>query len=243
MDNHGGSGLFPSAEAEAIFYHQVKLSHDKIFGTVGGPYNIDSVAYFATAIECFYYVQQHMRNRPRFASREELLKFALDQIEVDGLVLEFGVYSGHTINITAEKLHNKVIYGFDSFKGLPEDWTPGIKAGTFAREDLPAVRENVQLVVGWFDQSLRPFLASHPGRASFIHVDCDLYSSTKTILTELRDRIVPGTVILFDDYFNYPDWKRHEHLALQEFAAQNDVKYEYIGLVPAFEQAAIRILG
>ena len=229
-------------EDEAVFFHQVKSAHDRLFGAVGGPYNIDAVAYFAAAIECHQYAREHMRDRPRFPGREELLQFALDQIQVDGLVLEFGVFSGHTINIMADKLNHKMIYGFDSFKGLPEDWTSGAKAGAFAREGLPDVRDNVQLVVGWFDESLRPFLANHPGNISFLHVDCDLYSSTKTVLTELKDRIVPGTIILFDEYFNYPDWKRHEYSAFKEFTTQNDVQYEYIGLVPAYEQVAVRIL-
>ncbi|NLR99912.1 class I SAM-dependent methyltransferase [Rhizobium sp. P38BS-XIX] len=228
--------------AEAIFYHKVKAAHDKLFGAQGGPYNIDSVAYFAAAIESYQYARDQMRKAARFDSREGLLDFSLDKISLDGLVLEFGVFSGHTINIIADKLNRQMIHGFDSFKGLPEDWTAGAKAGAFARDGLPAVRGNVDLVVGWFDDTLRTFLASHPGNISFLHVDCDLYSSTRTILTEARDRIVPGTVILFDEYFNYPDWKRHEHRAFQEFVYENSIKYEYIGLVPAFEQVAARIL-
>ncbi|QND44627.1 class I SAM-dependent methyltransferase (plasmid) [Rhizobium lusitanum] len=228
--------------AELIFFRKVKTAHDKLFGARGGPYNIDSVAYFTAAIESYQYAREQMRNAARFDTREALLHFSLDKVSIDGLVLEFGVFSGHTINIMADKLNHKMIYGFDSFKGLPEDWTTGAKAGAFAREGLPSVRENVQLVVGWFDDTLRTFLASHPGNLSFLHVDCDLYSSTRTVLTEARDRIVPGTVILFDEYFNYPDWKRHEYRAFQEFAYENNIKYEYIGLVPAFEQVAARIL-
>ena len=60
---------------------------------------------------------------------------------------------------------------------------------------------------------------------AFIHVDCDLYSSTKTIFSLLSDRIVPGTIILFDEYFNYPNWQQHEYKALQEFVDTKNIKY------------------
>ncbi len=228
--------------ADARFIHQ-ETAHDRLLADRGGPQNIDSVAYLAAAVESYQYAREHMRKAARFDGREELLRFSLDKIQFDGLTLEFGVFSGHTINIVAETLKHKTVYGFDSFKGLPEDWTEGVKAGAFAREDLPTVHQNVKLVVGWFDETLRTFLAGHPGDISFLHIDCDLYSSTKTILNEARDRIVSGTVILFDEYFNYPDWKRHEHRAFQEFCYENGVVYEYIGLVPAFEQVAVRILS
>jgi len=36
------------------------------------------------------------------------------------------------------------------------------------------------------------------------------YSSTKTVFDTLADRIVPGTVIVFDEFFNYPGSKRGE---------------------------------
>jgi hypothetical protein len=69
---------------------------------------------------------------------------------------------------------------------------------------LPHVSSNVTLIKGWFDQTLPPFLEKHPAPVSFLHVDCDLYSSTKTIFDSLRTRFRPGTVIVFDEYFNYP---------------------------------------
>jgi predicted O-methyltransferase YrrM len=227
----------------AAFCDAVRKALGRIFGSVGGPYNIDTVAYLVAAIEGYQYAQVHMRNRPRFGSREELLKFSIQQASVTGLVLEFGVFSGYTINWIAEHFPNQTIFGFDSFQGLPEDWTVGAKKGHFATTGLPNVRGNVELIVGWFDCSLRPFLDTHPGSLSLLHVDCDLYSSTKTVLNELSDRIVPGTIIVFDEYYNYPDWKRHEYLAFNEFTTARSLKYEYIGLVPHFEQVAVRILG
>jgi Methyltransferase domain len=169
--------------------------------------DIDSfqVAEFATAIESYLYARDHMSGKPRFEDREHLLNYALDQISIEGMILEFGVFSGHTINIIAKKLAHQEIYGFDAFKGLPEDWTGKVKAGHFARNDIPVVRENVKLIIDWFDRSLPAFLDQHSQPVSLLHVDCDIYTSTQTVLTQLRSRIVKGTIIVFDEYFNYID--------------------------------------
>jgi hypothetical protein len=75
------------------------------------------------------------------------------------------------------------------------------------------------------------------GSAAFLHVDCDLYSSTKTILESLSDRIVAGTVIVFDEYFNYPNWRSHEHKAFREFVAAKRAAFRYIGY--SFRQVAV----
>jgi hypothetical protein len=75
----------------------------------------------------------------------------------------------------------------------------------------------VRLHPGWFEGSIPAWLESNPGPVAFIHVDCDLYRSTQTIFMLLAERIVPGTIILFDEYFNYPNWEQHEFRAFQEF--------------------------
>jgi Macrocin-O-methyltransferase (TylF) len=83
------------------------------------------------------------------------------------------------------------------------------------------------------------WLRDHPGPVAFIHVDCDLYSSTKIILTQLAERLAPGTVIVFDEYFNYPNWEQHEYRAFQEFVGDHGARYRYLGF--ARQQVAIRI--
>jgi predicted O-methyltransferase YrrM len=158
------------------------------------------------------------------------------------MVLEFGVFSGNSINHIADLMPGRRVVGFDSFEGLPEEWRPGFGAGAFRRNDLPAVRENVELVVGWFDHTLPGFVAAHPGESlALLHVDCDLYSSTVTIFAHLADRLRPGTVIVFGEYYNYPEWRAHEHKAFQELVAARNIAYAYIGLVPAHQQVAALI--
>ncbi len=126
---------------------------------------------------------------------------------------------------------------------MPEAWRPGFEQGAFRRTDLPEVAGNVDLVVGWFDQTLPGFLAERPGEpVALLHVDCDLYSSTRTVFSQLGERIVAGTVIVFDEYFNYPGWRAHEYQAFQEFVRERGLRYEYLGLVPGNQQVAVRVL-
>jgi hypothetical protein len=51
--------------------------------------------------------------------------------------------------------------------------------------------------------------------------------------------MVPGTIILFDEYFNYPNWEQHEYKALQEFVKARGIAYRYLAF--ARQQVAIRI--
>lgn len=172
----------------------------------------------------------------------DILSNALECTKVSGAYLEFGVFSGKTINKIAEAVPNNVVYGFDSFEGLPEDWRSGYEMGTFKMDALPAVRENVELVQGLFEDTLPEFVKNHPELCAFIHIDCDLYSSTKTVFKYLKDKIVSGTVIVFDEYFNYPDWREGEYKAFQEFIEESGLSYEYLAYVEISEQVAVRIL-
>lgn len=44
-----------------------------------------------------------------------------------------------------------------------------------------------------------------------LHIDCHLYSSLK-----IKSKIVKGTIIVFDKYFNSPGWGKGKYLAIQE---------------------------
>jgi hypothetical protein len=187
------------------------------------------------------YIERTMPDALGFDSQRELIEYALRAVKVDGHYLEFGVFTGGTIRFIAARTSGRLVHGFDSFEGLPEAWG-GFNLGGRAfdlKGRLPRVPANVRLYRGWFDTSLPAWLKANVGSIAFVHVDCDLYSSTKTIFTLLAERLVPGTVILFDEYFNYPNWEHHEFKAFQEFVAERGVKYIYLGF--ARQQVAVRI--
>jgi hypothetical protein len=187
------------------------------------------------------YIEKSMPNALGFESQREVIEFSLDAVKVSGHYLEFGVYTGGTIRRIAKHAREQAIHGFDSFEGLPEAWG-GFSLGRRAfdvKGRLPRVPANVRLHRGWFDQSLPQWLTANPGAVAFVHIDCDLYSSTKTIFDLLADRFVPGTVIVFDEYFNYPNWENHEFKAFQELVAQRKLAYTYLAF--ARQQVTVRV--
>jgi hypothetical protein len=148
------------------------------------------------------------------------------------LWLEFGVYSGKTINYISTKTTDTV-YGFDSFEGLPEKWRDGFDKGAFNRDgNLPRVLDNVVLIKGWFNDTLPTFIKEQNKKVSFIHIDCDLYSSTKYIFNELKDYIDTDCIIVFDELVNYDgfDGDNGELKAFYEFINENNVSYTWIGM-------------
>jgi hypothetical protein len=163
------------------------------------------------------------------AAPDRSLENYITQIK-EGLILEFGVATGETINKIAKATENRTVYGFDSFEGLPEDWRPdqGIKKGAFAGP-IPNVLPNVQLVVGLFSDTLPKFVQEHTEPVAFIHVDCDLYSSTKCIFDNLKDKMQDGTIIAFDEIRAYQGFEQHEYKAFNEFLEENKYQWECIG--------------
>ena len=187
------------------------------------------------------YIEREMPEALGLDSQRDAMDYALQAVAVDGHYMEFGVFTGGTIRYMARRVGSRTVHGFDSFEGLPEPWSGfGLGGKSFdVRGRLPRVPSNIALYRGYFDHSLPQWLADHPGPVAFIHIDCDLYSSTKTILDLLAPRLANGTVILFDEYFNYPGWEQHEFKAFQEFVAARGVKYDYLAF--ARQQVAVRI--
>jgi hypothetical protein len=190
--------------------------------------------------------REHLLNAAYFKGRCQLYVYALSRLPAKngGLFLEFGVYKGDSINRLAHLTPSRHWYGFDSFKGLPEAWTPGARKGAFdVQGRLPPVRTNVTLVPGFFDETLPQFMLKHRDeKVSFLHIDCDLYSATKTIFDALGHLLQPGCIIVFDEYFNYPDWKNGEHKAFTEYIAKSGRSFEYLAYVRHDRQVAVRLL-
>lgn len=172
--------------------------------------------------------------------KQATLGAALAQAPRNGLYLEFGVASGSTLRQIAEVAPRGSVYGFDSFEGLPEHWRTGFGVGAFQQERLPDV-PGAELVIGLFDQTLPGFLERIPGEVAFLHLDADLYSSTRTVLDALAPRLREGTVIVFDEYFNFPGWEDHEHRAWTEFVARTGLRFEYLGFTADDEQLSVRL--
>jgi hypothetical protein len=190
------------------------------------------------------YAQAHMSDALIFERAGALLRFCLEEAPA-GAILEFGVAGGGTINQIARHAKGKPVHGFDSFEGLPEHWSGHLTMrGAFSQGGrLPPVAPNVTLHKGWFDATLPAWKAAHPDRIGFLHVDCDIYSAARYVLANLADRFQIGTVVRFDEYFNYPNWRKHEFRAWQETVAERELRYEYIGFQAQDGAVAVRVTG
>ncbi|MGH3794758.1 MAG: TylF/MycF/NovP-related O-methyltransferase [Pseudonocardiaceae bacterium] len=188
------------------------------------------------------FAREMMPKVPTFHNPTLTLDYALTLAPAEGMALEFGVYTGGTLKMIADARNDKQVFGFDSFEGLPEDWRTSMPAGTFSTDQLPDV-PGAELIVGWFDDTLADFLAGHPGPVAFLHLDADLYSSTVTVLEHVGPRLRPGTVIVFDEYFNYPGWEQHEYRAWQEYVAKSGIEFRYEAYTSNNEQVVMVVTG
>lgn len=166
-----------------------------------------------------------------FEDRGLYFDYVLENLKYkDGLYCEFGVYRGRSINYISERIGENIIYGFDCFEGLPEKWLPSIGKGSMDENGrLPEVNENVRLIKGYFDETLPNFVRDHKGeKCSFIHIDSDLYSSAKTVLTMLKGNIGSGTTICFDEFAGHIGWQEDEYRAFMEFIEETGHEYKFV---------------
>lgn len=136
---------------------------------------------------------------------------------------EFGVWRGNSARFLLKLFpysHRSPVklHLYDSFEGLPEDWKLGYGRGTLSVA-APPVFEDPRVVIhkGWFQDTLPSDPASRPA-FDFVHVDSDLYSSAKVILSRIS--LHPGLVIAFDEYYD------GENKALLETGVGFDVLHE-----------------
>ncbi|WP_348771503.1 tetratricopeptide repeat protein [Azospirillum sp. SYSU D00513] len=192
-------------------------------------------------VESVTAVQPHLSADTRiFGMSANLLRHALSRAAVPGMVLEFGVRRGTSINHIAA-VAGQAVHGFDSFEGLPETWVNGPQGLLSTGRQLPPVRPNVTLHAGWFEDTLGSFLRERGEPLRFVNIDSDIYSSARTVLTALAPRVRPGTVLVFDEYIGNRTWREDEHKAFQEFVRDQGVAYQCFAISPFTKQVAVRI--
>ena len=192
-------------------------------------------------LESWEYLKSQHPSALLLGSNTKTIELALANAKLDGLVLEFGVYNGKSIRNIASIVKTEV-HGFDSFEGIPENWNDEPSGSYSAQGELPSVPSNVRLHQGWFEDTIPLFKKEYPGPIRFMNIDCDLYSSTKTIFDLLGPQITSGTVIVFDEFIGYKSWKDDEFKAFQEAVTQYQWRYELLSFSFATKQVALKIL-
>lgn len=154
---------------------------------------------------------------------------SIQQASIAGDFVECGVWQGGSAFLMAKQLQqlgerDRTVWLCDSFEGLPPpQQIDGPAALAWADQtDSPGYFENcratfddvqehakrlglssrVKFVQGWFNETL-PAYREHIGPIALLRVDCDWYDSVRCCLDELYDQVVPGGVIILDDYYTW----------------------------------------
>jgi hypothetical protein len=137
--------------------------------------------------------------------------------------VEAGVADGWSARrILAHAPPDTSVHLFDSFRGLPEAWGDDHPAGTFAVSDPPTFNDpRVTIHAGDFAGTIPAFAASLDERVTFLHVDCDLYDSTMTVLRALGPKLRVGSIVAFDEAIGRPECLEHEGRAIRDWQRES----------------------
>jgi O-methyltransferase len=151
--------------------------------------------------------RENYRSLDRKFALKELLKLALP---LDGEVAECGVFRGASAYLIAKRLVaarcGKTLHLFDSFAGLSRPgasdgdyWQAGALACSLAevRANLATVAETVRFHAGWIPERFGDVAEK---RFCFVQIDVDLHQPTWDALTFFYPRLVPGGILICDDY-------------------------------------------
>jgi hypothetical protein len=171
----------------------------------------------------------HLRPRVAFATRAAVLDLAVRTAHpIPGHIIEFGVARGTSTRVLRASLTRcergqisgarKKIFACDSFKGLPEKFET-LTVGSLACNP-PRIR-GVEIVVGYFADSLTPELAHRVGSVSLASFDADLYSSTLCALRWVTPLLHTGSLLLFDEFLGE---RESEKRAFEEWSTISGVR-------------------
>jgi len=180
-----------------------------------------------------------------FTSRKEIQTHVVNLLlgqqihQQKPFVLEFGVFKGTSLRFFAKKLKKFKCVGFDSFEGLQSNFG-GLNADLLFRLNGRVPRfmpKNTKIVKGMIEDKLEQFILTNEMNVKLIHLDLDVYSSTRYVLKTIKTKIESGTYILFDEMFGNPFWEKGEFKALQE--TFKDSEFNWLAFGP--NQALIQI--
>lgn len=195
------------------------------------------------------------RNHHEMWERDDFLRKAIKMLDFNGITgdyAEFGCHGGLTFRLAHKYLplrgSRRHMWAFDSFCGLPpaeipEDehpvWVAGDMATSTEAFRTEARRngiapEEMTLVPGYYSDTLDKgsYAGPLPGDIALAYIDCDLFSSTMSVLRFLKPRLKHGMVIAFDDYFCYSSNQiAGERAAMLEFLAGED-RFEFSPYCP-----------
>lgn len=174
-----------------------------------------------------------------FESRYDLYRYINNEIVQNGPIdyLEFGVAEGGSMRDWVQLNQHEAsrFFGFDTFEGLPEDWkvfTQVLPKGSYsAGGKIPEINDpRVKFIKGLFQTSLPEFLKSFSANNRLIiNCDADLYTSTLYVLANLNYIIIPGTIVILDEFSTM-----HEFKAFRDFTHSFMRNYKLLAAAERF---------
>jgi O-methyltransferase len=171
---------------------------------------LHTVASYFVSILPFFIIH----NFSKYHELRKTLKI-IEMDETDGDYCEFGCFTGasltHSLRITSGKefFKKKIFYGFDSFEGFPEEAHKIYKSEDFSADydEVKKIEKNskgrCKIIKGFFEESLTDNLIKEKiNKISLAFIDCDLALSSIPVFSFIKSRLVNGSFIIIDDYFN-----------------------------------------
>lgn len=158
------------------------------------------------------YEKEVLANQAKIASR------------IEGDFAEVGVYMGRSAEIIKQNAPNKRLHLFDTFTGLPdmvlpEDEKHYLKPGDMA-VDFKAVKDYLKKYDNIFiNRGIFTGKEAKDNRFAFVHIDVDIYHSTKTVIEFFYQRMNKDGIMLIHDYPIHSGVRR----AIDEFLKDKQV--------------------
>jgi O-methyltransferase len=203
------------------------------------------------------YVLTGKHNRWHFeqSERADFLRRALMALSFNGIegdYAEFGSHGGVTFGLAhrygRELEHARHQWAFDSFQGLPETdreedqhpyWVPGTLSmpqrafvDECRRKGIPDA--GMTVVAGFYDDTIgrADYAGPLPADIALAYIDCDLFSSTATVLEFLRSRLKHGMIVAFDDYFCFDAERLSGERAAMLAYLKTDDRFHWLAYQP-----------
>jgi len=144
-----------------------------------------------------------------------------------GTMMELGVWQGRSFREICHLAYPRKVYGFDWWRGLPEDWDDHGSKGVLDMHGAPpACPVNGEFVIGLVRGTLPNFVPRHKP-AAFVHFDMDVYTSTAEALHYIKFQ--PGAILVFDEIDGHTRNINHEQKAFREWLEDAPFDLEVIG--------------
>jgi O-methyltransferase len=191
------------------------------------------------------WIHEHALSAPTCDTRFALYDAVAGVVGKPLVYLEFGVAGGASLAhwVRSDPDPHALFFGYDTFEGIPEDWGRIPKGSYSTNGQLPEIDDRrLTLVKGFFEDSLPDSLRLVPlDRALVVHLDADLYSSTRFVLDTLDCHFKSGDVLIFDEFACLTS-SVHEFRAFYEWQLASGWQTTVIGRTGQHQQVALRLV-